>query len=182
MAFVSLTEIPVSPPTKIERTWGNQVKDNEDYLKAQVDALAGGVSVPLGGVITWAAPLASIPAGFHLCDGAAVSRTTYAALFSLIGTAFGVGDGSTTFNLPNTVAKFVQGVATSSTNPGATGGAVSKNTVGHSHTMYSWVNNIVLTSGGLYTIPTNVGTAPAQDTISDIRPPYVEMAHIIRIS
>lgn len=38
---------------------------------------------------------------YHLCDGAALSRTTYATLFGLIGTKFGAGDGSTTFNLPN---------------------------------------------------------------------------------
>lgn len=43
----------------------------------------------------------SAPTGWLICDGAAVSRTTYAALFALIGTTYGVGDGSTTFNLPN---------------------------------------------------------------------------------
>ncbi len=41
------------------------------------------------------------PDGYLLCDGSEVSRTTYAALFSVIGEAFGNGDGSTTFNLPN---------------------------------------------------------------------------------
>src|SRR3972149_3319033 len=41
------------------------------------------------------------PSGYLLCDGAAVSRTTYANLFDVIGTAFGVGDGSTTFNVPD---------------------------------------------------------------------------------
>lgn len=44
------------------------------------------------------------PSGFLLCDGAAVSRTTYAALFAAISTTFGVGDGSTTFNLPTLAA------------------------------------------------------------------------------
>ena len=55
------------------------------------------------------------PAGWLLCDGSAVSRTTYAALFSVIGTTYGTGDGSTTFNLPNLVDKFVEGSATSGT-------------------------------------------------------------------
>lgn len=41
------------------------------------------------------------PPNYLLCDGAAVSRTTYAKLFSVIGTAYGSGDGSTTFNVPN---------------------------------------------------------------------------------
>jgi microcystin-dependent protein len=43
----------------------------------------------------------SIPSGWLECDGAAVSRSTYAALFAAIGTAYGVGDGSTTFNVPD---------------------------------------------------------------------------------
>lgn len=44
---------------------------------------------------------AEVPPGYLACDGAAVSRTAYAALFAAIGTAFGAGDGSTTFNVPN---------------------------------------------------------------------------------
>lgn len=43
----------------------------------------------------------TLPTGWLECDGAAVSRTTYASLFAAIGTTFGVGDGSTTFNLPD---------------------------------------------------------------------------------
>jgi hypothetical protein len=50
--------------------------------------------------------LATVPEGFLSCDGSAVSRTTYATLFSAIGTVYGVGDGSTTFNVP-TAAGFV---------------------------------------------------------------------------
>ena len=44
---------------------------------------------------------ATAPSGTLFCDGTAVSRTTYAALFNAVGTTFGPGDGSTTFNLPN---------------------------------------------------------------------------------
>lgn len=50
-----------------------------------------------------------VPEGYMHCNGAAVSRTTYADLFSKIGTTYGAGDGSTTFNLPNTVGKFLEG-------------------------------------------------------------------------
>lgn len=46
---------------------------------------------------------ATAPTGWLVCDGSAVSRSTYAALFAIIGTAYGSGDGSTTFNLPNIV-------------------------------------------------------------------------------
>lgn len=55
---------------------------------------------------------AAAPAGWFLCDGAAVSRTTYADLFDAIGTAFGVGDGSTTFNLPDLRSRTPIGVGT----------------------------------------------------------------------
>lgn len=56
-------------------------------------------TVPVGALFMWGA--ATAPDFYLLCDGAAVSRTTYAALFATIGTTYGVGDGSTTFNLPN---------------------------------------------------------------------------------
>lgn len=57
----------------------------------------------------------TIPMGWLLCDGSAVSRTTYANLYACIGTTYGAGDGSTTFNLPNLVDKFVEGSATAGT-------------------------------------------------------------------
>jgi microcystin-dependent protein len=53
---------------------------------------------------------ASVPSGYLLCDGSAVSRTSYANLFAAIGTAWGEGDGSTTFNLPDLRGRVVQGV------------------------------------------------------------------------
>ena len=69
--------------------------------------------VPVGVVQAFAGN--ATPAGWLLCDGSAVSRTTYAALFAVIGTTYGTGDGNTTFNLPDLVDKFVQGNATSGT-------------------------------------------------------------------
>lgn len=63
--------------------------------------------VPTGTVLTYAKSTA--PAGFLACDGSAVSRTTYAALFALIATTFGAGDGSTTFNIPDMRARVPTG-------------------------------------------------------------------------
>ena len=54
---------------------------------------------PTGAIIIWSAP--TPPAGYLICDGAAISRTTYASLFNVIGTTWGAGDGNTTFNIPN---------------------------------------------------------------------------------
>jgi microcystin-dependent protein len=55
--------------------------------------------IPAGSIIMYGA--ASAPGGWYLCEGGAISRSTYAALFSAIGTTYGVGDGSTTFNVPD---------------------------------------------------------------------------------
>ena len=57
----------------------------------------------------------TLPDGWLACDGTAVSRTTYANLFSKIGTTYGSGDGSATFTLPNLTDKFIQGSATAGT-------------------------------------------------------------------
>lgn len=54
---------------------------------------------PTGALMLW--PTDTPPGGWLLCDGSAVSRTTYADLFAVVGETFGVGDGSTTFNLPD---------------------------------------------------------------------------------
>ena len=70
-------------------------------------------AVPTGVVQAFAG--SATPQGWLLCDGSAVSRTDYAALFAVIGTTYGAGDRSTTFNLPNLVDKFVEGSATSGT-------------------------------------------------------------------
>lgn len=72
---------------------------------------------PPGEVTAYAG--ATVPSGWLACDGAAVSRTTYAALFAAIGTAFGAGDGSTTFAVPNLADRFPTGKSGSA--PGATG-------------------------------------------------------------
>jgi microcystin-dependent protein len=53
--------------------------------------------------------MTTAPSGFLKCNGAAVSRSTYAALFTAIGTTFGAGNGSTTFNLPDLRGEFIRG-------------------------------------------------------------------------
>lgn len=63
---------------------------------------------PTGAVVGW--PVATAPTGWLLLDGAAISRTTFAALFALIGTTYGIGDGSTTFNLPNAKGRVLVGL------------------------------------------------------------------------
>ena len=71
-------------------------------------------AVPPGAVLAYASTVA--PSGYLLCDGAAVSRTTYADLFTAISTTWGVGDGSTTFNLPDGRGGVLRGTGTGSVN------------------------------------------------------------------
>jgi microcystin-dependent protein len=69
---------------------------------------------------------ATAPTGYLLCDGSAISRTTYSSLFDAIGTAYGVGDNSTTFNIPNLKGRVPVGFDSSQTEfdtLGETGGA-----------------------------------------------------------
>jgi microcystin-dependent protein len=65
--------------------------------------LTGIEGIPTGTITPWSQ--ATPPSGFLECDGAEVSRSTYAALFAIIGTTYGVGDGSTTFDLPDLTDK-----------------------------------------------------------------------------
>ena len=69
--------------------------------------------IPTGVVQAFAG--STLPDGWLLCDGSAVSRTTYARLFEVIGTTYGSGDGSNTFNVPNLTDRFIQGNATAGT-------------------------------------------------------------------
>ena len=81
---------------------------------AAASAAAAALAItPTGSVIAFAG--STSPTGWLLCDGSAVSRTDYAALFAVIGTTYGAGDGTDTFNLPNLTDKFIEGSATSGT-------------------------------------------------------------------
>jgi microcystin-dependent protein len=102
--------------------------------------------VPSGSIFPYAGSTA--PQDYLLCDGAAVSRSTYAALFAVCGTTYGAGNNSTTFNLPNLQQRFPLGKSVGGT--GATLGGVG-GTIDHVHTGASHQ----------HTIPTHAHTVPA---------------------
>ena len=80
-----------------------------------VDAVTDSSSaslIPTGNIQMYSGTAA--PAGWLLCDGTAYSRTTYAALFAIIGTGYGAGNGSTTFNIPDFRGRMPVGVGTGS--------------------------------------------------------------------
>lgn len=88
----------VQPPT------ANANPATKQYVDEKVSASTG---VPAGAIMFFG--VKSIPDGWLLCNGANVSRTTYANLFAAIGTNFGSGNGSTTFTLPNLSGRFIEG-------------------------------------------------------------------------
>lgn len=76
--------------------------------KAYVDQfLAYASGLPVGAVTAYAG--SAVPAGYFECNGQAISRTTYSALFAAIGTTYGAGDSSTTFNVPDMRDEFIRG-------------------------------------------------------------------------
>ncbi len=85
----------------------HRYEPDKDGTYAMTSDITGGGGLYVGAVI--ANPTSSLPTGFLWCDGSAVSRTTYAALFTYLGTTFGSGDGSTTFNLPDLNGRTIYG-------------------------------------------------------------------------
>lgn len=109
---------------------GNTVQANTELILPSDGAITDNISQSInvfvdvcqtGMVILWAASGGSGPAGWLLAEGQAVSRATYAALFATIGTAYGIGDGATTFNLPNMTGRVPVGQLNADPDFGTTG-------------------------------------------------------------
>lgn len=83
----------------------NQVQSEINQVQSEIKVI-----LPVGSII--ASAMNVTPDGYLICNGAAISRTTYAALFAAIGKIYGEGDGLTTFNLPDLTNRFIQGSST----------------------------------------------------------------------
>jgi len=133
-------------------------------------AFAKTAGAPTGAIFMWGT--SSAPTGHLLCNGSAVSRTTYSTLYSVISTTFGVGDGSTTFNLPNfngsmpigatgaTSSSFV-GTISGTTLTVASGSGIAINQV-LSGTSGTSITTSTITAGTKYQIVSTTGTTTAQ--------------------
>ena len=128
----------------------------EGYNGSAWGEIANGV--PAGSVFSFAT--STVPTGYLECNGAAVSRSTYASLFSAISTTWGVGDGSSTFNLPDLRGQFVRGWDNSAGVDSGRSFASSQsdqnkshnhsiNDSGHNHTIGNWGGNFGGGSGAL---------------------------------
>jgi len=110
-------------PVRLQTDRGTLATDG-DTLILSSGRLAVNREAPVGAVAMWLT--SQPPAGWLILDGSAKSRTTYAGLFTLWGTTFGSGDGTTTFNLPDMRQRFPLGKAASGTGStlGGTGGTI----------------------------------------------------------
>ena len=161
--------LPADPTTALQAS-----------TKQYVDTLTG---APAGIIMAFAGSTA--PTGFLACDGSAVLRATYATLFAAIGTTWGAGNGSTTFNVPDLRGMFVRGTGTNAT--GSSSGAVGPSVgayvadtyLNHSHAItdpthsHGFSQNILginsggnpgIQSGGNYTATTPISTTSAAGT------------------
>lgn len=123
-----------------------------DPSTGELSLIAGGTlyaDTPVGTIQAYAS--ADTPTGWLTCDGSAVSRTTYAELFAVIGTSFGTGDGSTTFNIPDLRERFLEGArpTSSSLKVGNFLAAGLPNITGnltYSNTLNNWGSNQPITN------------------------------------
>lgn len=100
---VQLENVAVQPPAKNNYCI---LYYHDGELKAKlpdntVFSLSSLINVPVGAILRYQTTATQPPSGFLFCDGSAVSRTAYSRLFNVVGTIYGAGDGSSTFNLPN---------------------------------------------------------------------------------
>ena len=140
--------------------------------------------VPIGSIEMWGSLTA--PNGWFLCDGSAVSRSTYSNLFSVISTNFGVGDGSTTFTLPDLRNRFAYGV---STGLGMTGGVSSVTLTSnqipphsHSYVAAHATGGTQSQSGGDWTYSTWPSGEAGGGQAHTNMPPYQSVSFIIKHS
>ncbi len=130
------------------------------------------ITSPIGAVIMYTS--ATTPKGWLSCDGSAIRRSSYSALFGIIGTTYGVGDGSTTFNLPDLASKFPYGSVT----PGASGGAAT-----HTHTVNvaTKASDNIAVGGSSVGVGSHGHIGSTTNSPSNL-PPYLALNFIIRVN
>lgn len=149
----------------VQVTTGDRVlllkQGNAFTLVARLSGSQSTGFAPIGTILNYGGTTA--PTGWLLCTGQAVSRTAYPQLFAVLGTTYGAGDGSSTFNLPNLQNRFPLGPG--SRNPGDTGGAETvtlttaqmpnhshttpshTHTLSHTHSIPRAANSVTVASG-----------------------------------
>lgn len=148
--------------------------------------------VPIGTIIAMSSDY--IPTGYLLCNGSAVNRQTYSLLFAKIGTTYGEGDGTNTFNLPDLRGKFVRGLGGNSDLLGKTQGDAIRNIQGEvdiCHGDYNVTNGVFRDNGRksrgrdgneLYSHSVIFDASTVVPTANENRPLNMAMNYLIKAS
>lgn len=131
MAYTEISKALILAGKKFSTTLAQLIASNFSDHETRILALESSTdSIPPG---TFGFDYTgSTPAGYLPCDGSAVNRSTYSALFSAIGTTYGAGDGSTTFNLPGAAGRVLMGAGTG---PGLTARTLGDSLGTETHTL-----------------------------------------------
>ena len=145
--------------------------------------------LPIGIIRPWGGSISSLPTGWKRCNGDAISRSTYDELYDIVGTTYGTGDGSTTFDLPDLEEdnKFILG-AESDSELNDTGGDESHTLTiselpSHSH-IYGGITSSYgsSSSSGYFSSSGTINTGYTGGGGShENRPPYINMIFIIKV-
>lgn len=199
--------VETDKPARLDFVSDNQILDDnalwkEHYDKNSEVKNAGGISdyvnskmvVPSGMIAPFAG--ATAPKGWLLCQGQAVDRVTYNSLFAVIGTLYGSGNGTTTFNVPNMTGRFPMGYD-SSWRIGTCGGVATEKIdskyfpyetmvfadTAKSHSVTNsnkWTTGLWRNNGeGVGSMPISATTAPYGSTFSKM-PPFLSLMYIIK--
>jgi microcystin-dependent protein len=173
---------------------GLQTNGGVLYMKTTgVTLSTGWLDVPTASGATTAVPTGTIqsyggtaaPSGWLICDGSAIARTTYSVLFAVIGTTYGAGDGSTTFNLPDLRGRVVVGYAPGGKTEVATLGnneglAENLRNINHHHTWPAYFDRADIGSGGNAMVTGGSTTATSGDADNTDKPAFLVVNRIIK--
>lgn len=151
--------------------------DNTAVPNDALQELAKRASV--GSIFWFAAQTA--PDGYLICDGSAISRTDYASLFSVIGTTFGAGDGSTTFTLPNLRAAFIRGSGSNNGYSATFGQVQSPTGIGkNGAALYDLTNSDGGVGSVSYAVRPETTTRQTSFSFQGVRPYNIALTPIIK--
>ena len=168
---------------------------SHQHSMQDITGLQAAMALPPGLVQPFAG--SSVPIGYLMCDGSAIQRAQYAGLFTAIGTTYGSGDGSTTFNLPDLRGRFPlssgHGAGLSARSLGNTGGEeTSSALIAHTHDLDPTDGNSVMAvpsggdrggamgNGGAYSMQhQTIGSSGSGDSFS-LMPPFLALNFVIK--
>ena len=136
---VEANDISIGDMSELETTADNLVGAINEVNNKSSEELAGVIKLYAG---------ANAPDGYLICDGSEVSRETYSNLFNVIGTTYGTGDGSTTFNLPNISGRTPVGIFNNDVDFNALGKTGGSKSISLAMNNLPWHKLSILVAGG----------------------------------